>query len=137
MQQAACQCRATSGNSFNCIVYGMLREDRAAWTSRDSRGSGGPIPPGWWFSARGLAIMIWPSESGDQESGNPALFAIHDPKRPILNLYNACSRQLRFTKLECACTWQEWHSLYWGSVEVLVSTLLAEGLLVLPVSIQT
>ncbi len=33
MQQAACQRRTTSGTSFNCIVLGMLREDRAAWTS--------------------------------------------------------------------------------------------------------
>jgi len=63
--QAECQCRATSGNFSNCIVFSKLRGDRAAWTSGDSRGSGGPVPPGWWFSARvgdhNLAIRIWRS----------------------------------------------------------------------------
>ena len=37
--------------SFNCIVFSKLRGDRAAWSSADSWDSGGPIPPGWWFSA--------------------------------------------------------------------------------------
>jgi hypothetical protein len=68
MQQTACQWRATSGTSFNCIIFGMLREDRATWTSRDLRASGGPVPPGWWFSAQGLAIMVWASESGDHSA---------------------------------------------------------------------
>ena len=39
--------------------------------------------------------------------------------------------------LSQSTTWQEWHSLYRGFVEVLVSTLMVEGLSVLPVSIQT
>src|SRR5450631_544407 len=65
MQQAGCQCRATSGNSFNRIVFGMLREDRAAWTSRDSRApvarfyQGGGSPPGGW--RHNLAIRTWRS----------------------------------------------------------------------------
>jgi len=29
----------------------------AAWTSGDSRGSGGPVPPGWWFSAVLYSLM--------------------------------------------------------------------------------
>jgi hypothetical protein len=50
--QAECQCRAPGSNFFNCIVSSKLRQDRAAWTNSDSTGSGGPVPPGWWFSAR-------------------------------------------------------------------------------------
>ena len=53
-EQAACQCGAPRGNFLNCIVFSKLREGRAAWTSRDSQGSGGPVPPGWWLSARQL-----------------------------------------------------------------------------------
>src|ERR1700686_4347195 len=52
-KQAECQCRAPSGNFFNCIVFSKLRKGRAARTSRDSRDSGGPVPPEWWLSARG------------------------------------------------------------------------------------
>src|SRR5450631_3721344 len=65
MQQAGCQCRATSGNSFNRIVFGMLREDRAAWTCRDSRApvarfyQGGGSPPRGW--RHNLAIRTWRS----------------------------------------------------------------------------
>jgi hypothetical protein len=34
---------------------------RTRKSRRNSLASGGPIPPGRWFSASGLAIMIWPS----------------------------------------------------------------------------
>jgi len=60
--QVECQCRATSGNLFFCIVLSKLREDGAAWTRGDSRG---PVPQGGVFG-QGFAIIIWPSESGDQ-----------------------------------------------------------------------
>jgi hypothetical protein len=51
--QAECQCRAPSCNFLNCIVFSKLGGDRAAWTSGDSWGTGGPVPPGRWFSAMG------------------------------------------------------------------------------------
>jgi hypothetical protein len=40
-------------------------------------GSGGPIPPGWWFSARGKRIMLWPSESGDQRIRQSSTLRFH------------------------------------------------------------
>ena len=47
-----------AGLPFSCIVFGMLREDRATWTSGNSRASGGPVPPRWWFSARGVGDHV-------------------------------------------------------------------------------
>src|ERR1035441_106512 len=55
--QAECQCRATSGNSFNCIVFSKLRAGGAAWSGDNSWDSGGPVPPGWWFSAVLFSLM--------------------------------------------------------------------------------
>jgi hypothetical protein len=40
---------------FNCLVVSRLREDRQLAQTSDSQGSGGRIPPGWWFSASGQA----------------------------------------------------------------------------------
>ena len=36
---------------LNGIVFSKLRGGKAAWSSSDSWDSGGPVPPGWWFSA--------------------------------------------------------------------------------------
>ncbi len=63
MQQAACQYSATNVTSFNCIVFDVLREDRGNLYQAQFAGSGGPVPPMWWFSARELAILSWPSTS--------------------------------------------------------------------------
>jgi hypothetical protein len=41
----------TAATLLNGIVFKQVTEDEAEGTSRDSQGSGGPIPPGWWFSA--------------------------------------------------------------------------------------
>ena len=41
----------TAATLLNGIVFKQVSEDEAEGTSRDSQGSGGPIPPGWWFSA--------------------------------------------------------------------------------------
>jgi hypothetical protein len=40
-------------NSINPIVYSTLRGALRGWSSGDSGRSGGPVPPVWWFSARG------------------------------------------------------------------------------------
>jgi len=71
MQQAACQYSATNVTSFNCIVFDVLREDRGNLYQAQFAGSGGPVPPMWWFSARELAILSWPSTSA-LGSGNQA-----------------------------------------------------------------
>ena len=41
----------TAATLLNGIVFKQVSEDMADWTNRDSQGSGGPIPPGWCFSA--------------------------------------------------------------------------------------
>src|SRR5260370_39198361 len=51
--QVDCQCRGRSEKSFNCIIHSKLKATITAWKGADSRDSGGPVPPGWWFSARG------------------------------------------------------------------------------------
>ena len=40
-------------NSINPIVCSTLRGALRGWSSCDSGRSGGPVPPVWWFSARG------------------------------------------------------------------------------------
>jgi hypothetical protein len=40
-------------------------------------GSGGPIPPGWWFSARERRIIIWLSESGYQRIRQSSTLRFH------------------------------------------------------------
>ncbi len=41
----------TAATLLNGIVFKQVSEDVAEDTGYDSQGSGGPIPPGWWFSA--------------------------------------------------------------------------------------
>lgn len=67
MQQAACQCRPTSGNSFNCIVFGKLEKTGGL---DKPRFAGLPWPGS-------TSVVVLGHGVGDQESGNPALFAIH------------------------------------------------------------
>jgi hypothetical protein len=55
--------RPTEAILFNYIVSKQLSEDEADWTNRDSQGSGGPIPPVWWFSAS-VAGPVWQSRIG-------------------------------------------------------------------------
>jgi hypothetical protein len=58
---------------FNSSVVNKLREDGAAWTSRDLRDSGARIPPEWWFSASGTSrrrlseeVTLWGKWKGEE-----------------------------------------------------------------------
>src|SRR5437879_7297217 len=68
--------RPTGAILFNHIVSKQVSEDKAYWTNRDSQGSGGPIPPVWWFSAsvggqslaiqnRAISLRGRPAQCGD------------------------------------------------------------------------
>src|ERR1035441_4648406 len=54
--QAEYQCCGSWEKSIKCIVVSKLEGILTTWTGVDSRGSGGPVPPGWWFSAGGQPI---------------------------------------------------------------------------------
>jgi hypothetical protein len=56
-------------NSLNHIVCSTLGGALRVWSSGDSGRSGGPVPPVWWFSARGddqgqvIEVMLSASSS--------------------------------------------------------------------------
>jgi hypothetical protein len=74
MMERRCRPSANAGPTeailFNYIVSKQVTEDEADWANRDSQGSGGPIPPVWWFSASVGGLKVWQSRIG------PSAFAV-------------------------------------------------------------
>src|SRR5882724_5621614 len=71
MLQATCQWRATSGTSFNCIVFGVLEEDRGNLDKPQFAGLRWPgstsvVVLGQGVGDHVLAIRIWRPGSGNQ-----------------------------------------------------------------------